>query len=144
MCAFSGNIDIHLTGACHKFVSACGNHTIVQHRPYMKTENPFDMILFKDTAFAHRLRSARCFLSRLKNQYHVVRKLFIIRRQLVCELQQHCHVTVMSAGVHAACMSGCERSSGSFCYRQCIHITAKGDAFLSSCVKKSHNTAGNR
>ena len=49
----------------------------------MKTENPFDMILFKDTAFAHRLRSARCFLSRLKKETDFTKPYYSSERVLV-------------------------------------------------------------
>ena len=88
--------------------------------------------------------TVRYFGCLLYTSNHVMRKLLIIGRQLMCKFQQHRHMSVMSAGMHTALMTGSKRSSSSLSNRQCIHITAKCYTICPSRIKKSNHTAWNR
>ena len=127
MDAFSLDVDVDLTGASHHFTRSGGDDACRQLRPQMHAIDVSDMEAFQKAALTQQSGTPGILFPRLKDQQDVVRKGRKDLRQSKRKPQQHCHMAVMSAGVHLAGVLTVVGHSGLLLDGQGIHIAAKSD-----------------
>ena len=72
------------------------------------------------------LRAEAGFLCRLEQQLYIAFQLVLDFAQDLGGTQQHCHVVIMTAGMHHAGILTGEGQAGLFLHRQCVNIRTQG------------------
>lgn len=128
--------DVGLMRACQERSWLRGKRAFRKIGPEMEAEDPVRMDLPEDARLADNPGASRRLLCRLEDKEHRTGKLICTGDKMVRESQKHCHVSVMSAGVHLVRMRRGKGDAGRLCDRQGIHIGAEGCRVLASAVEE--------
>ncbi len=137
MTGFSFNFNIDFAGAGHHFIFAGRYDAFRDHRPQMRPEHAYGIVFFHDSRAAYEMGAAWRLFAGLKDEQHVMIQLFIKRVQALRESEQHGHMAVMAAGMHAADVTAPEFARCRLGNGQRVHIGAENYRFLFSGIKKS-------
>ena len=142
MPANAQNFHEHAVTRCHEGATAQqysalrGTGMVVHGKDRIAWESVEESVL------DHGLGAAvKAFLfGRLKDQVQGARKIPMLG-QAPCSAQQHGHVAIVTAGVHATCNSACMRGTSALMDRQSIHVCTNAQT-LGACAifQRAHQT----
>ena len=137
---FSVNMHIHFTVSCHHGAFAASHFSLRYLREDMTADDTANRMFFKKSRIYQKLCATGAFFRRLEDEDNIVFQFIFMFLQVFGKAQQHCHMAVMTAGMHTAHMLGSEVAPCLFCDRQGIHIrTERHRFFLAFAANHCHD-----